>query len=149
MKQQLVQEWMTNNPITVTLDTTLPKAHRLMIENQIRRLPVVKNGHVVGIVTRGDIRGAEPSGATSLSIWEINYLISRLKIEEIMTPRPRTISPSATVAEAAETMLENKVSGLPVVDDGGRLVGIITESDIFRMIVRDWRKERQQHALAG
>ena len=141
MKQQLVQEWMTPDPITITTDTTLPKAHRLMMRNSIRRLPVVNHGRIIGIVTLGDVRGAEPSSATSLSIWEINYLISRLKIEEIMTPRPVTISAQATVAEAAEAMLEHKVSGLPVVDEAGKVAGIITESDIFRMVVQEWRTQ--------
>lgn len=143
MKQELIRDWMTSDPITISPDTTLPKAHRLMMQNGIRRLPVVKNKHVVGIVTLGDVRGAEPSGATSLSIWEINYLVSRLKVEEIMTPRPITISVNATVAEAAECMLENKVSGLPVVAGDGKLVGIITESDIFRMVVSEWRSQTE------
>lgn len=143
MKQELVKDWMTSDPITITPDTTLPKAHRLMMEHSIRRLPIVKNKRVVGIVTLGDVRGAEPSGATTLSIWEINYLISRLKVEEIMTPRPITISQDATLGEAAEIMLEHKISGLPVVNGTGQLVGIITESDIFRKVVRDWREETE------
>lgn len=141
MKQELVMDWMTSDPITITPDTTLPKAHRLMMEHKIRRLPVVRNNEVVGIVTLGDVRGAEPSGATSLSIWEINYLISRLKIEEIMTPRPITVAKGATLGETAQIMLEHKVSGLPVLDEDGQLVGIITESDIFRKVVRDWQNE--------
>lgn len=141
MEQELVMDWMTSDPITITPETTLPKAHRLMMEHNIRRLPVVKNKTVVGIVTLGDVRGAEPSGATSLSIWEINYLVSRLKVEEIMTPRPLTVAMQATVGEAAQAMLEHKVSGLPVVDLDGQLVGIITESDIFRKVVRDWQRE--------
>lgn len=141
MKQEVVRDWMTPDPITITPDTTLPKAHRLMMEHNIRRLPVVKNRKVIGIVTLGDVRGAEPSGATTLSIWEINYLISRLKIEEIMTPRPMTVSQDATLGEAAEMMLEHKISGLPVLDRSDRLVGIITESDIFRKVVRDWRRD--------
>lgn len=143
MKQELVMDWMTPDPYTITPDTTLPKAHRLMMEHSIRRLPIVKNRRIVGIVTLGDVRGAEPSGATTLSIWEINYLISRLKVEEIMTPRPLTINQDATLGEAAETMLEHKISGLPVVNGSGELVGIITESDIFRKVVRDWREETE------
>ncbi len=143
MKQQFVVDWMTPNPVTISPDTTLPTAHRLMIQNNIRRLPVVKNGQVVGMITRGDVRGAEPSGATSLSIWEINYLISRLRVDELMTLRPFTISVHATVAEAAECMLDNKISGLPVVDDDKKLVGIITESDIFRMVVKQWRADTE------
>jgi acetoin utilization protein AcuB len=140
MRQELVKDWMTRNIVVITPDTALPKAHRLMTDQRIRRLPVVQDGLLVGIVTPGDVRGAEPSGATSLSIWELNYLLSKLKIEEIMTRNLITISPYATVGQAAEVMLEHKVSGLPVVDGEIKLVGIITESDIFRMVVRAWRQ---------
>lgn len=140
MKQELVKDWMTRNVVTITPDTTLPEAHRLMTEKRVRRLPVVKDDRLVGIITLGDVRGAEPSGATSLSIWELNYLLSQLKIEEIMTHNLITISPNATIGQAAEVMLEHKVSGLPVVDGERKLVGIITESDIFRMVVRAWRQ---------
>lgn len=140
MKHELVKNWMSSQVVTVTPETTLPEAHKLMTEKRVRRLPVVRQGHLVGMVTRGDIREAEPSSATSLSIWELNYLLSKLKIAEIMTPNPYTISPEATVSEAAQMMLTKKVSGLPVVDDAGTLVGIITESDIFRLVVQDWSK---------
>ena len=140
MKQELVKDWMTRNVVTITPDTTLPEAHRLMTEKHVRRLPVVKNGLLVGIITVGDVRGAEPSGATSLSIWEVNYLLSQLKIEEIMTRNLITISPNATIGQAAGLMLEHKVSGLPVVDYESGLVVIITESDIFRMVVQEWRQ---------
>lgn len=138
MKLDMVREWMTPEPVTIRPDTTVPEAHRLMMKHSIRRLPVVEAGRVVGIVTLGDVRGAEPSGATSLSIWEVNYLVSRLKVEEIMTPRPFTVSKDSTLGEAAQMMLMCKISGLPVVDEEGTLVGIITESDIFRMVVRNW-----------
>jgi CBS domain-containing protein len=140
MKQELVKDWMTRNVVTITPDTTLPEAHRLMTEKRVRRLPVMKNNVLVGIVTLGDVRGAEPSGATSLSIWEVNYLLSKLKIEEIMTRNLLTISSNATIGQAAEMMLEHKVSGLPVVNADRQLVGIITESDIFRMVVYAWRE---------
>ena len=139
MKQELVKNWMTPDVITITLETTLPEAHQLMTDYQIRRLPVVKNDRLVGIVTRGDIRGAEASEATSLSVWELNYLLSKLKIKNIMTRRPIVISQEETIDEAAQVMLDNKISGLPVVDYHGNLVGIITESDIFRIVVQAWR----------
>jgi acetoin utilization protein AcuB len=142
MKRELVKDWMTANVITVSADTTLPEAHKIMIERQIRRLPVVSNGRLVGMVTRGDVRGAEPSDATSLSIWEINYLLSRLKIEEIMTVQPITTNENITVGEVAELMLTHKISGLPVLNDAGDLVGIITESDIFRMVASNWRNNQ-------
>lgn len=138
MKQELVKDWMTRDVVTITSDTTLPDAHRLMDEKGIRRLPVLKEGRLVGIVTRGDVRGAEPSGATSLSIWELHYLLAKLTITEVMTRNPITISQDATIGEAAQVMLDSRISGLPVVDSGGKVVGIITESDIFRMVVQRW-----------
>lgn len=138
MKQELVKSWMTKNVITIGVDTTLPETHKLMTEHSIRRLPVIENGRLVGIVTRGDVREAEPSDATSLSIWEINYLLAKLRVEKIMTRQPVTISPEATIGEAAKLMLEKKISGLPVVDNQNRVIGIITESDIFRMVVQAW-----------
>ena len=135
MKDQLVQDWMTRDPITVTGDTTLPYAHRLMQDNNIRRLPVVDEGVLVGIITLGDVREAEPSDATSLSIFELNYLLAKLPVSDVMTSDLITVTPITTIARAAQLMLEHKVGGLPVVDRG-KLVGIITESDIFRMLVK-------------
>jgi CBS domain-containing protein len=138
MKQELVKDWMICNVVTVTPDMTLPAAQHLMTEQGIRRLPVIENGHLVGIVTRGDIREADPSSVTSLSTWELNDMLAKIKAGQIMTPKPMTISQEATVGEAAQMMLEHKISGLPVVDRIGKLVGIITESDIFRLVARNW-----------
>lgn len=146
MKCALVREWMTPDPLTAAPETTLPEAHRIMAANSIRHLPVVSQGHLVGIITLGDIRGAEPSGATSLSIWEVNYLLSQLRVDEIMTPRPMTISPDGTLGEAAQIMLRHKIGGLPVVDHHGALVGIVTECDVFRLVVEDWLQEAEPAA---
>jgi acetoin utilization protein AcuB len=134
---------MTPDPITVKLETTLPEVHQIMVSEEIRRLPVVdEKGCLLGIVTLGDVRGAQPSPATSLSIWEMNYLLSSLDVEKIMTPDPITVHPDQTVGEAARIMLENRISGLPVTDEEGCLVGIITESDIFSMVVlHEWSEE--------
>jgi CBS domain-containing protein len=139
MKQDMVKDWMTHDVITIGPKTTLPEAHRLMTDYQIRRLPVLQDERIVGIVTLGDIRGAEASDATSLSVWELNYLLSKLCIDKVMTRHPIVISQAATIDEAAQMMLDNKISGLPVVDYHGKLVGIITESDIFRIVVQAWR----------
>lgn len=136
MQNKYVRDWMTPHPITIGPKTPLPGAHNLMKESRIRRLPVVDNGRLVGIVTLGDVREAEPSGATTLSIFELNYLLSKLTVDKIMTRAPLTISPNATVREAARRMLDNKIGGLPVIEDD-RLVGIITESDIFRILVQE------------
>ncbi len=136
LKQHKVRDWMTPNPITISPRTTLPEAHQIMKEKRIRRLPVVdENGHLVGIVTLGDIREASPSDATSLSIFELNYLLARLTVDKIMTRKVITVTPDTPVYEAARLMLEHKIGGLPVVENG-RVVGIITESDIFKMVVR-------------
>ena len=140
MKQELVRDWMTSPVITIDVDATLPEACELIRQYKIRRLPVVKDGALVGIVTRGDLRGAQPSEATTLSIWEMNYLLSKLKLSKIMTPDAITIPVTATLSEAAQVMIDSKVSGLPVLDDAGALVGMITESDIFRMVVKHWRE---------
>ncbi len=138
MKQDLVKHWMTRDVITITPGTSLFEAHRLMTEKRIRRLPVVDRGKLVGIITLGDVRGAEPSTASTLSVWEMSNLLAKLTVAEIMTREPTTISQEATISTVAEIMLEKKFSGLPVVDDAGKLVGIITESDIFRLVVREW-----------
>ncbi len=145
MKQELVKNWMTRDVITVTPEATLPEVHRLMRERKIRRLPVVDaDGHLVGMITLGDVRGAEASPATSLSIWELNYLLARLKVEQFMTQNPVTIGEESSIGEAAQLMLAHKISGLPVVTAGGELAGIITESDIFRMIVLyEWQAEEK------
>lgn len=140
MKQELIKDWMTRSVITVTPETTLPVAHKLMDEHKVRRLPVVEDGRLLGIITRGDVRGAEPSQATSLSIWELNYLLANLQITEIMTKNPITVSSEATISDAAQLMMANKVSGLPVLDASGKIVGIITESDIFRLVVTHWHE---------
>ncbi len=138
MKNELVKDWMTRDVITIPADTSIYEAHRLMREYGIRRLPVVEGNELVGIVTRGDIRGAEPSEATSLSVWEINYLLSKTTVREIMTPDPLTIPQTASIGQAAKLMLSKKISGLPVVDMAKNLIGVITESDIFRLIVQEW-----------
>ena len=140
MKKELVRDWMSQEVISIKPEATLPEAHQIMMDEEIRRLPVVDDDNVlVGIVTLGDVRGAQPSPATSLSIWELNYLLSSLTVEKIMTPKPMTIQPEATIGEAARTLLEHRISGLPVVDQAGKLAGIITESDIFSMVVvHEW-----------
>jgi acetoin utilization protein AcuB len=125
-----VKNKMTANPFTISPDQTIPDAHEIMAEKGVKRLPVLKNGKLVGIVSKEDITQASPSKATTFSMGEITYLLSRTKISQIMTKDPVTISSSALLEEAATLMRDNHVGFLPVVDDD-RLVGIITESDIF------------------
>ncbi len=132
--QALVRDWMSKDVLTVDPKTPIAEAYRLMKERKVRRLPVVKDGRLLGIVTLGDVREASPSIATSLSVWEINYLWAQLTVDRVMKTNVIKLSPDTTVLEAARLMLEHKISGLPVMENGA-LVGIITESDIFRMLV--------------
>lgn len=136
MTNLAIANWMTTDVVTVHLDTTLPEAHELMTKHKIRRLPVVNDAReLVGMVTLGDLREARPSSATSLNVWELNYLLAKLRISDFMSRTLITIAPETSVVEAARLMLAHKISGLPVVDDHGQLRGIITETDLFRVMV--------------
>jgi CBS domain-containing protein len=135
-EQIKVREWMTTPAITVLPNIPLSDARELMREYGVRRLIVTENGRVMGIVTIGDVREASPSDATTLSIWEVNFLWSKLTVERVMTHAAITIDPDASIIDAAELMLERKVSGLPVIDSHHVLVGVISEADIFRMLVK-------------
>lgn len=131
-----VSEWMTSNVLSTHRDTSISSAHQIMRENNVRRLPVLEDGKLIGIITIGDVREASPSDATTLSIWELNYLWAQLTVEKVMSRNVYTVTPDSLMLDAAELMLEHKVSGLPVLNENKELVGIITESDIFRMLVR-------------
>ncbi len=131
----LVREWMGSDVLTVDENTSMMKALHLMKENSIRRLPVMARGSLVGIISDRDLKEASPSKATTLDVHELYYLLAEIKVKEIMTKNPLTIHPDETVERAAVVMLEHKVSGLPVVNSKSELVGIITQSDVFRAFV--------------
>lgn len=132
----LIRNWMTKEVITVRPETSMLKASKLMKEHDIRRLPVVDTeNHVVGIVSDRDIKDASPSKATTLDMHELYYLLSELKIKSIMTPNPVTVSPTDTVETVAILMEERGFGGVPVVDDDGKLVGIISDHDIFKVLI--------------
>lgn len=130
-----IRDMMTKNPITVDSDTFVLDAQRIMKENNIRRLPVVDKGKLKGIVTKHDLLEASPSPATSLSIHELNYLLSKMKVKEIMKKDPVTISPDTPFEEALRIGQEKKIGSFPVVENG-KLVGIATESDLVRFLTR-------------
>lgn len=130
-----VSKRMTRNPITVEPDATVPEARAILKREKISRLPVLdKAGKLVGIVTEFDLVNACPSGATTLDMWELSYLLSKLKIEKVMTRNPITITEDSAIEEAARLMADNNISGLPIMR-GDLLVGIITESDLFRLFI--------------
>lgn len=131
----LVKERMSYPVFTIHPDTPVPDALKLIKTESIRRLPIVdKRGRMVGIVSDRDLLHASPSKATSLSIWEVNYLLSKLKVEKIMTRAVISIDEDTPIEEAARIMADNKIGGLPVLRDG-ELVGIITETDLFNIFV--------------
>jgi acetoin utilization protein AcuB len=131
----LVKERMSHHPITITPDASLNDALRVMREEKVRRLPVLdKKGKLVGIVLEKDLLYASPSPATSLSVHELNYLIARIKVEDLMSKEVITICEDCPLEEAARIMVDNHISGLPVMR-GEALVGIITESDLFKIFL--------------
>lgn len=138
-----VHDRMSSPAVTVTADTSFQNALKLMRDHGFRRLPVVdKKGRLVGIVSERDLLYASPSSATSLSIWEVHYLLSSLRVKEIMTKDVITTTPDTPVEDAAELMVTHKIGGLPVVDGRGDVVGVITETDIFNTFVEMFSSDR-------
>jgi acetoin utilization protein AcuB len=132
----LVQGWMTTDVATAEENMSMMKASIVMKEKKIRCLPVVdEKGKLVGIVSDRDLRDAAPSKATTLDVYELNYLLSSMKIKDIMSKNLVVVRPDETVEFAAILMLENKISSLPVVNKKGELIGIITQTDIFKVLI--------------
>ena len=131
----LVKDWMRQHVITIDANDSMHHATKLMKEYNIRMLPVVKKGKLVGIVTDRDLKRASASDATSLEIHELLYLLMNIKIKKIMTKNLITIPFNYTIEETAQILMENKISGAPVVNKKGRLVGVITQTDIFRVMI--------------
>ena len=131
----LVGERMTKRPITIAPDTPIEDALKLMRESKVRRLPVLdKEGKLVGIITEKDLLYVSPSPATSLSIHELHYLISKIKVQDVMCKDVITATEYTPLEEAARIMADNKIGSLPVMRDG-KLVGIITETDAFKIFL--------------
>lgn len=131
-----VRDCMTTPVLTVTPNTPFQAALQLMHEHQVRRLPVVdKHGRLAGIVAERDLLHASPSPISSLSVWEMNYLLGKLTIQQVMTRSIIITTPDTPIEHAASLMVANKIGGLPVVDESNHVVGIITETDIFRSFV--------------
>jgi acetoin utilization protein AcuB len=134
MPKKLVRDCMTYKPVTISPGSPLRDAYWLMIENKVRRLPVLDGTRLVGIITQEDLRRAETPSGIGLDLVKISEALSRITVRQLMTLDPKTISDDSPLIEAARMMLEHKVSALPVME-GEQLVGIITESDIFQAYV--------------
>ena len=131
----LVKDWMSKTVITVDMNDSMNEAMKLLKEHDIDMLPVMKKGQLVGIVTDRDLKRASASDATTLEVHELLYLVSKIKVKDIMTKNPITVPVDFTVEEAAEVFMKNKISGAPVVDETGEVVGTITKADLFRVLI--------------
>ena len=144
MERTKVRDIMTSPAIVVAPQTPVPQASALMKERGVRHLPVIENGKLVGIVSRGDLREASISEAINADLYEISFLLSRLPVSKLMTRQVVTISPDALIVDAAELMTGNKIAGLPVVDETGSVIGIVTESDLLRLLLRKLREAEER-----
>jgi acetoin utilization protein AcuB len=131
----LVKNWMNKPAITIDKHSSMQEAMNLMKTHRISMLPVMDKNHLVGVVTDRDLKKASPSSATTLEIHELLYLLSTIEIKDIMSSKPISVPPDFTIEETAEILLANKISGVPVVDNDGSVVGVITHSDLFKVII--------------
>jgi len=131
----LVKNWMSKNVITADINDSMQVAMKYLKEHDIRMLPVMKKGKLVGIVTDRDLKKASASDATTLEVHELLYLLMKIKVKDIMTRDVITVPPDYTVEETAQVLQKNRISGAPVVDADGQLVGTITQTDLFRVLI--------------
>lgn len=143
-----VRDKMTRHVITITPDQSLRMARERMHKHGIRRLPVVNNGQLIGMVTDRDVRRAWASPATALSTHELLYLLDRLTVQEVMTAKVLTVTPDMSLVEAARLLHDHKIGGLPVVD-GRLVVGIITEMDLLEAFIEFFATDKDVQPAAG
>lgn len=131
----LVQNWMSRDVVTVEADTPFLEARLILKDKKIRHLPVVDRGKLIGVVTDRDLKEAAPSGATTLDVYEVNYLLLKMTVRDLIKKAPITVKPTNSVEKAALLMHDHKIGCLPVVDEAGALVGVITETDLLGVMV--------------
>ncbi len=130
----LVGERMSHPVISVSPETPIHDALIMFKKDHIRRAPVIKNGKMVGIVSEGDLLNASPSPISSLSVWEMNYLLAKVTVQQVMKKKVLTIKKDTPIEEAARIMADNKIGSMPVMNDGN-VVGMITETDLFKIFL--------------
>ena len=131
----LVKDWMSQPVITVNEDDSMQDAMSLLKKHKIRMLPVMKKAKLTGVITDRDLKRASASDATSLEIHELLYLLSKIKVKNLMTKKPISVPIDFTVEETAEVLLKHKINGVPVIDKSGKLAGVITQTDLFKVII--------------
>lgn len=140
-----VERWMTRNPITIGNDATIIEAIHLMKEKNIRRLPVMDGKRIAGILTEKMVTEFKPSKATSLDTWELHYLLSKTPVTEAMNPKPYKVTPATPLTEAAQLLHDRKLNGVLVVDEGDRLVGILTVTNALEALIAICRDLQENH----
>ena len=142
VKRTKVRDWMTPNPVTIDADATIIEAVHLLKEKGIRRLPVLKNGKLVGLVTERMLLSFSPGKATSMDSWEVHYLLAKTPVSAAMNPKPNTVLPDAELAECAQLIHDRKLNGITVVDQEGKLVGILTTTNALEALI--WFSKKYQ-----
>jgi acetoin utilization protein AcuB len=143
MKKTKVSDWMTRNPVTIDASATIVEAIHLLKEKNFRRLPVMRNGKLVGIVTERMLLTFTPGKSTSLDTWELHYLLARTPVTEAMNPKPNTITAETDLVDAAQLIHDRKLNGITVVNERGELVGILTTTNALEALIwfaREYQK---------
>jgi acetoin utilization protein AcuB len=130
-----VGEWMTKNPFTIEQDASVIEAIHLLKEKAIRRLPVLRKGRLVGLVTEKMLLGYMPAKATSLDQWELHYLLSKTPVKAAMNPKPHTVPPDAPISEVAKLLHDRKLNGIIVVNGKGDLAGLLTTTNALEALI--------------
>ena len=134
-EKKTVGDWMTKNPITVDASASIIEAIHLLRERNVRRLPVIKSGRLIGLVTEKMLLGYMPAKATSLDQWELHYLLSRTPVTDAMNPNPHTVQRDTPLGEAARLLHDRKLNGVIVVDEAGDMVGIMTTTNALEALI--------------
>ncbi len=131
MDKKTVRDWMTENPFTINEDASVIEAMHVMKEKGVRRLPVMRDGRLVGLVTDRMLKDYSPGKATMLDTWEVHYLLAKTPVTTVMNPTPHVVGPDALLTDAALLIRDNKLYGLCVVEEGGNLIGVLTIKDLI------------------
>jgi acetoin utilization protein AcuB len=135
LKKIKVSDWMTRNPITIDAGATIIEAIHLLKEKNIRRLPVMKEGKLAGIVTERMLLTYSPGKSTAMDAWEVHYVLAKTPVTAAMNPKPHTVKPETDLADAAQLIHDRKLNGITVVDDAGNLVGLLTTTNALEALV--------------
>ncbi len=137
-----VRDWMTTNPITIDAGASIVQALHLLKERDVRRLPVMRDGKLVGLVTERMLLTFSPGKSTSLDTWELHYLLAKTPVTAAMNPKPHTVRPDTDLADCAQIIHDRKLDGVTVVDGKGDLVGILTTTNALEALVWFARQAR-------